>query len=555
MADVETSQQLRLIPLAGSTSSAPVVVDSDQPILMGRATECDVCLSDASCSRRHLILTRRDDRWSIEDLDSRHGTFVNGVRVGANKQVPIRHGDMLRAGTTTFRVDLVTAAPRTLAAMETSVSPGTIIEAVAPRELESLAQQRLALLIEGCSALYEARTESELAEAVVSLIMAGTGYPRAAMLSWAQCPDEVEIVGFRDGREATADGFVFSRSLLRAVEGGQMARLSRSDLGQWGQSIAGLGIAAALCAPLIVDSVVVGAIYLDSRAGETRSQTDAPGFCHTVAHIASLALCNLKRLELAQRQEQLDADLTIAQEAQSFLLPKASGVVGAVRYASRTRPGSVVGGDLFDIFPIGEGRIGICFGDITGHGIGAAILMTAVLSHLRASLTNCGHAGAAVTETNAYLVAHSADRMFATLWVGVLDVAEGSLEFVDAGHGHWLICPNGGTPRCPDSPGDLIIGVQPGLVYSQARIEFRPGDRLILYSDGLVEQPNREGDRFGTARLVDVIAGSDSIDRDVSGVFAALETFTGSDRFADDTTIASIEVSPSPRASDVRQGE
>ncbi len=535
------SQQLRLIPLAGS-ASVPIVVDSDQPILIGRATDCDVCLPDASCSRRHLTLNWRDHQWSIEDLESRHGTFVNGVRIVANKRVPICHGDMLRAGSTTFRVEMVAAEPRALAATETSVSPGTIIEAVAPRELESLAQQRLSLLIDGCSALYQASTESDLAEAVISLIMAGTGYPRAAMLSWSQSPDEVEIVGFRDTRQATADGFVFSRSLLRAVEGGRMARLSRSDLGQWGQSIAGLGISAALCAPLIVDSVVIGALYLDSRAGETRPQADAPGFCHTVAHIASLALCNLKRLELAHRQEQLDADLSIAQEAQSFLLPRASGVVGAVRYASRTRPGAVVGGDLFDIFPIAEGRIGICFGDITGHGIGAAILMTAVLSHLRASLVNCGNAALAVTETNSYLAAHSADRMFATLWAGVLDASRQSLEFVDAGHGHWLIRPEVGVPQCPESAGDLIIGVQADLVYSQACIEFRPGDRLILYSDGLVEQPDKAGDRFGNARLANVIAGSASIDGDVSGVFEALERFTGSDRFADDTTIASIEV-------------
>lgn len=309
-----------------------------------------------------------------------------------------------------------------------------------------------------------------------------------------------------------------------------------------GHSIVGLGISSALCAPLMVDSAVVGAIYLDSRDGEVSPQPDAASFCHAVSQVASLALSSLKRIELARRQERLDADLSIAQEAQSFLLPAPGGTVGRLRYALRTCAGSEVGGDLFDIFDIDDHRTGICFGDITGHGIGAAILMTAVLSYLRATLANCGDPAAAVTETNAYLARHSSDRMFATLWVGVFDATESTLSYIDAGHGHWLVCTAGAAPARPKLPGGMIIGVQPDLEYSGACLELRPGDRLILYSDGLVEQPNTENEQFGNARLRDVIAGSGAIDDDVAGIFAALEEFAGSSSFADDTTIASIEV-------------
>ena len=89
-----------------------------------------------------------------------------------------------------------------------------------------------------------------------------------------------------------------------------------------------------------------------------------------------------------------------------------------------------------------------------------------------------------------------------------------------------------------------MIGFQPEFEYSSARLRLKPGDRLILYSDGIVEQPNTRNERFEIARLKGVIASSGSISDDVGKVFAALEAFSGSSTFMDDTTIASIEVCP-----------
>ena len=539
---VETqSQTLSLEPIAGPAID-PIVPEPDTRTLLGRASECDVCLLDDSISRRHVALACQGDQWMVTDLGSRHGTFLNGIRLDPHKPTLTGHGDLLRIGPFMFRVDSAAVTDRELATTVATVAPGTIIEAVSARELDSLAHQRLTLMNEGYAAIYQAVTEVELAEAVITLIMSGTGFPRAAMLRWGRSPDQVEIIAFHDHKDDTSKGFIFSRSLLQASATGCIARLSRGEEHNYGHSILGLGISAALCAPLIVDSIVVGAVYLDSRDGEDSPQPDAASFCHAVSQVASLALSSLKRVELARRQERLDADLNIAQEAQAFLRPAPGGTVGRLRYASRTCAGSVVGGDLFDIFSIDDHRTGICFGDITGHGIGAAILMTAVLSYLRATLTNCGDPAAAVAETNAYLARHSSDRMMATLWVGVFDATESTLRYVDAGHGLWLICTAGAAPVHPKSSGGMIIGVQPDLKYAAACLELRPGDRLILYSDGLVEQSNGVNEQFGSDRLCDVFAGSDSIEDDVAGIFAALEEFTGSSSFADDTTIASIEV-------------
>lgn len=541
MSKDERSRTLRLDPIAGPAIE-PIVLEAGSRTVLGRSTGCDICLPDAGVSRRHVAVTSTGGRWMVSDLGSLHGTFLNSVRLDAQRSVPTDHGDLLRIGPFTFRVTSSSAATPALTMTDATIAPSTIVQSVSTRELESLAHRRLTLLIDGCSAVFQVRTEVELAQAVIKLIMSGTGFPRAAMLRWSGSPDQVEIIAFHDRQIETSQGFSFSRSLLQAAATGGTARMSMSAEHDYGQSIDSLGISAALCAPLVVDSVVVGAIYLDARHGEAAPQRDAASFCHAVSQIASLALANLKRIELAQRQERFEAELRVAQEAQAFLMPTPRGTAGRLRYASQSCAGSVVGGDLFDIFAIDDTKTGICFGDITGHGIGAAILMTAVLSHLRAVLANCGDAAAAVTEANAYLAGHSAERMFATLWVGVYDAADCSLCYVDAGHGHWLVCKAGDAPARPQLPSGLIIGVEKDFEYAAQCIDLKPGDRLILYSDGLTEQTNTESEQFGGARLSAVIAGSSSIEDDVAGVFAALEEFTGTSSFDDDTTIASIEV-------------
>lgn len=541
------TQPLRLIPVAGPTTE-PVVANPNSSTLIGRAKECEVYLPELTISRKHLTIIHQGGQWILTDLSSRHGSILNGTRLESNKPTPTGHGDLLHIGPYIFRVASTSVAAHTLATTDAVVSPGTIIEAVSVRQDDSLAHQRLALMIEGCAEIFQAQCEDDLAHAVIELILSGTGFPRGAMLRWCESPDQVEIIAFQDRGRIKSDRFNFSRSLLKASATGSVARLSSQPELQenhnYGQSIVSLGISEALSVPLIIDSTVIGSIYLDTRDGDLPPKPDATSFCHAVSHIASLALSNLKGIELSRRQEELDADLKIAQEAQTFLLPKMQGQVDNLRYVSRTCPGSVVGGDLFDIFEINDHQTGICFGDITGHGIGAAILMTAVLTHLRTALSNSGDPAIAVAQTNTYLADHSSARMFATLWVGVFDSTDNTLHYVDAGHGHWLVCTPENAPSSPPPPGGVVIGIQPDLEYTTASIKLREGDRLVIYSDGVVEQPNSGLDRFEINRLYDVLEESSSIEHDIAMCFAALEAFTGGKNFADDTTIASIEICP-----------
>ncbi len=533
------------IKLVSTTNpnSAPFTLEPDECTLIGRSIDCAVCIEDPSASRKHLTIACHDGVWMATDLGSKHGTFLNATQLTRDEPFQIWHNDTLRVGTHVFKIDLGEHNPQaTIATTKPASAQGSVIESLSPNQLDSLAHHRLNLLIEGCYQISKAQNETQLAQAAVDLCLSGTGFPRTAILRWDKTLDEVEVLVSHCDQQAEPHGFEFSRSLIEAAATGSVAKLTSQSKHNYGQSIVGLGISQALCAPLIIDETVIGAIYLDVRDGEPLPQPDAASFCHAVSQIASLSLSNLNRLELVHQQRELDADLKIAQEAQSFLLPAPSGTIGNLRYTSKTCPGSAVGGDLFDIFQIDDTKTGICFGDITGHGIGAAILMTALHTHLRLMLQTSGDPATAVSESNTYLTQHSSARMFATLWVGVFDSTDNSLTYVDAGHGHWLICSPNNPPSCPQPPQGMIVGIQPELEYANLSLTLHPTDRLILYSDGLVEQPRQDGIRFEHDRLSSELSKSTSIEQDIESSFAALNRFIENARFADDTSMASISM-------------
>ncbi|MHC4415831.1 MAG: SpoIIE family protein phosphatase [Planctomycetota bacterium] len=534
---------LRLEPLPGAAGEEvpPSAISGSGPILIGRARECEVCLKDPSVSRRHASLVERDGRWFVTDLGARQGTFLNGVRLRPDSPAVTAPGDFIRVGPYTFRFGFGPEDGSTVPTSDRNFAAGTIVESVPTLEIDSLAQRRLELLIDGAAAIQQVSSEEGLARSMLDLALAGTGYPRAAVLRATSSPERVEVVAARDSTEEDTAAFTFSRSLLREASSGRLARMS-GHTGQLGQSLERLGINHALCAPIILDTTVIGYIYLDSRHGEQSGYADAAGFCQAISRLASLAFSNLKRAELQQRQGRLEEDLEGARQAQAFLCPSEGGSVGNLRYAVHTQPGRVVAGDLFDIFKIDEGRAGICFGDVSGQGMSAAIHMTAALSHLRAALARYGDPARAANDVNRYIAQRSPANMFVSLWVGVFDEARGALHYVDAGHGHWMLKRNQHAPLPAGRPDGLLVGIEPDYRYTQTTLSLQRGDRIVLYSDGVLEQTSPRGEEFGYDRAYEVLAKAGSSAEDVSFLFDALREFAATPSLADDTTVASIEV-------------
>jgi serine phosphatase RsbU (regulator of sigma subunit) len=324
-----------------------------------------------------------------------------------------------------------------------------------------------------------------------------------------------------------------------------MARLA-SDMSEapMGASVIELGITAALCAPIMLDESVAAFLYLDMRdAGTTQSGAapDATSFCQAVARLCGLALSSLKRVQMEIRTRKLEYEVNAARAAQLLILPPEQGVVGPLRYAMRVRPGREVAGDLFEAIELDDHRAAICIGDVAGHGVGPGVLMAAALAHLHAALRRDSDPARAVNAVNRFIAHRTKSAKFISMWVGVFDAREHALTFVDAGHGYWMHKPADSDAMRVTYEGGIPVGIDGNHEYHAEHMQLGQRDRLVLYSDGVIEQRNSEGRQFTHSRVAQFIAHDATPEGDVTAVIKAVEEFAGSTELDDDTTVASIQ--------------
>lgn len=541
---------IRLEAIAGPHMD-PIGISDHHATVFGRSSACDKQLADKTVSRRHCRVTRRGDGWFIADLDSRHGTYLNGVRLSPEQPAPLVDGDLVRIGPWTFRVregaGRGTAMPTTNDLATTSHR----VQRVPVRELRSMAEQRLDLILECAEAINAASEVTDLAERVLDAVCQGTGFARAAFIRQVSAAGEVEVIAARiDNEPATRDGgpvpFEFSRSLITAAADGEIVRMQSGAGLNYGESIIRLGISSALCAPVMLGGAVEAYVYLDARGSTNTAQADAAAFCQAIARLAGLALGNVKRLALEKAQTIIAGDLRAARQAQRLIMPGATGRVGPLRYALQTKPGRHVAGDLFDVVPLGDpgdplAPVGVFLGDVSGKGAGAAILMATAQTHLRMALRHYGDAAAAVRDANAYLAAHIDDKSFISLWLGIIDPRAQTVSFVDAGHGHWLMVDPAGRAGYVECRGGLLLAIRDDTPYEAETIPFPPGSRLVLFSDGLVEQPDPDGVQFGHDRIREEVSGNNDAEVDVRRLVDSVRRFADTDTIADDLTVACVQ--------------
>jgi serine phosphatase RsbU (regulator of sigma subunit) len=538
---VEHEVSLELEPL-GRPDQPSVRIVCSKPTRLGRSNECELCLADPGVSRRHAEITYQSGTWFITDLASRHGTFLNAVKLDPHAPVPLREGDLLRVGPWTYRAMVGRGRTPRLSTVDDSGSTMVRVQRVSEPELTSPAQRRLSILLDYAASINAATTEAGLVEAVLDAVMAGTGFPRSAIIRAGSTIDEVEVLGQRGltpGQRVSV-----SRSLLKAAAGGEIVKLTGEGPINTAESIVRLGIQSAICAPIFLGDAIAAYLYVDSRADEAQQSADAAAFVQAIARTCGLALANVKRSELEAEQNRLKDDMRAAREAQRMIMPPESGLVARiVRYCFQVRPGRFIAGDLFDLFPLDERRVAIVLGDVCGKGIGSAILMATTQSYLSAALRFFGDPAKAVTEVNRHLAQRAEDNKFVSLWAGILDVQTRRLAYVDAGHGYWLVGRQGEAPaRVESRGGGPLLRADEEHIYTSDELTLNTGDRVILFSDGVVEQRSPNDEEFGLDRTIDVLGGSGGPGSDVQRMFDTIVAFAGTDRLSDDVTIASIQL-------------
>ena len=509
-------------------------------LLVGRASQCDIRLPDATISRQHFRLRSTEEGCFAIDLGSRLGISVNDLQSTKESKVLLKTGDLISCGPWVFRTGTRSGASVSMQTIDDSVEVEARVQRMSQSDIGALAQHRLSLLIDSSADINKASNLKELGALLVKSAIDGTGFQRAAMLMPADAEGEIEVVAFLDGNSRDATGTTFSRSLLEGACKGDVACMLSGQTAGFGQSIADLNIHSAICSGLMVDDVLVAYLYLDAREQERQIQTDAAGFCQALCRMAGLAYANLRRLEMQIRQVKLEQDISAAREAQQLMIPKDIGVGEVFGWGHIFRPGREASGDLLDIIPLSDSRMALVVGDVSGKGAGAAIMMAASQSYLHSRLRKGSDPAEAVAAVNAFIARRSAMNKFLTLWVGVFDAEMKELTYVDAGHGHWAIRRANGTAEAPPSPDGFLVGIDATSEYRNATLLVEPGDRIIIFSDGIPEQQTKGEEQYGVERVYDLVAESPSAEEDVKRLLQAVIKWAGHPELDDDTTIVSL---------------
>ncbi len=211
--------------------------------------------------------------------------------------------------------------------------------------------------------------------------------------------------------------------------------------------------------------------------------------------------------------------------------------------ASDYRPARQIGGDFFDAYPIlddaGSRRLGFVIADVSGKGISAALLMAFVRPLMRAALDRTAGPAEALERTNRILVDERRTGLFVTALCGVLDLDTGVVRFANAGHEEPILVPASGSgPRSLPGSGPLL-GAFGRLELDDVRVELRPDDALILYTDGITDAMNASGERYGERRLLDTVRRLRSRDASAicSGIVGSVARFEGDAPAADDLAL------------------
>lgn len=369
-----------------------------------------------------------------------------------------------------------------------------------------------------------------------------------AILLLGDSPDNLSVRTAQDKEGRTLTGELqWSRSLVRRCleEGVAVRSVVQSDQEalELGQSVYDLKLRAVMCAPMRARNRTVGVIYVDSRA--VRREFSARDLALFGAISAQLAISveNARLHADSLEKARLQKDIEIARRIQHHLLSPVPKDVPGVQLALRYVAADKASGDTYDFVPLRDGRIAVMIGDVTGHGVGAALLTHAVQAAMRSYLELLDDPNEVITRINQRLVAGVETGNFMSLVLAIVDPRARTLQYVNAGHPGLVHVHEGGT-RTLDKTG-MVLGVVGDQTYKVSpTVPLSSGDLLFLHTDGVDEAMSPSREVFGTDRLQALLGQlrSNTAEGVLGRIEAQLREHVAGGTFEDDFTMIAVKL-------------
>jgi sigma-B regulation protein RsbU (phosphoserine phosphatase) len=322
----------------------------------------------------------------------------------------------------------------------------------------------------------------------------------------------------------------------------------------------GTSIKALICAPLKVGERVIGIIALGSTLPMAYTAAELK-LLNTLALQSATAIENARlferTVEAAQERERLmalhkeaevaraklESEMTVAARIQSDLFPASLPRAAGYQFAARNRPAWQCGGDYYDALsltgPEGEERLLLCVADVAGKGLPAALVMSNMQATLRALLGRTTSLPALARHASELLYGATSMEKYVTAALAELTPGTGTLRFVGAGHLDNVILRADGTIVLLASTGVPLGLLPPGLPYDETAEALHPGDALVLYSDGVTDARDADGEEFGEERVLQILREATALPAEgiIDRLFAAIDDFVGGTPQFDDITV------------------
>lgn len=310
-----------------------------------------------------------------------------------------------------------------------------------------------------------------------------------------------------------------------------------------------------LSVPLISQGELIGLLNLGPRMSEADYSTEDHRLLNTLSTQAAPALrvaqlARQQQLEARQR-ERMEQELRVARVIQQTLLPKEVPSIDGWRMEAYWQPARAVSGDFYDFITFPDGRLAIIAADVTDKGVPAALVMATTRSILRVVAEKLVNPGDVLAEANNRLCPDIPANMFVTCLYALLDPMTGVVRYANAGHNPPYQRTTNGISEI--RARGMPLGLMPDMDYEEKEVVINPGENVILYSDGLVEAHNPQGEMFGFPRLRELLTIPQCGGELIHCMVDELKSFTGPDwEQEDDVTFVSLERLP-PQVGNARQ--
>jgi phosphoserine phosphatase RsbU/P len=530
---------------------------------IGRAADNLLSLPDQFCSGRHALIAAAGEGYVIRDLGSKNGVFVNGLRI--HDETSLKKGDEILLGSTRIAFDQ--ESPTRVELVEGTQRPGDFNSILqvrdflkkpssdgkapapgAPPDLDRLQREQkvLTVLTEVSQALIYHMPLDQLLNHIMDLLILNIPMDSGVLMLKEGHPEQIvpKVVRVMNP-ELKNRNIQVSRSILNTALAKNssilLSDVQSDSFFKEQASVVHSKIRSVMCVPLWNNEEIIGVVYADRASLLNQFTEDDLKLMTLLANLAAVKIENARLIEQALEKCRMDRELALAAQIQRNLLPKGSPDLESFEVCGRNRGCYEIGGDYYDFIPIAPGRLGIAIADVSGCGVGPALLMASLRASLHAEINPGYNLTGLAARLNGFVHQSSESHTFITFFFGELDTRTGNLDYVNAGHNPPIVLDGADGVRRLESTG-FCLGMFPDVSYESGTIRLEVGDIACLFTDGITESRDPGKKEFGEERLTTLVRAKRGLPvaQIMDAIFEDVRGFTDGCEPGDDMTLVLI---------------